>query len=47
MLGLQADLESSTLKLNCEQDNDGDLKENLAQKCASKTVFIFSIISKF
>lgn len=47
MLGLQADLESSTLKLNCEKDYDGDLKENLAQKCASKTVFIFSIISKF
>ena len=47
MLGLQADLESSTVKLNYEKDNDGDLEEKLAQECASETVFIFSIISKF
>ncbi len=47
MLGLQADLESSTLKLNYEKDNDGELKEKLSPECSSKAVFIFSIISKF
>ncbi len=47
MLGLQEDLESSTLKLNYEKDNDGDLKEKLSQECARRTVSIFSIFFNF
>ncbi len=47
MLGLQEDLDNSSLKLHEEKEKVGDIEENLSQEFASKTVFIFPIISKF
>jgi len=47
MLGLQEDLESSTLKLHDEKEKVADLQEKLSQECARRTVSIFSIFFNF